>query len=278
VAFGKKQFDVGRPGRHQRMSHNEPPQSLCRPLIVLVLLGAVVGYLESATVVYIRLLYQPIHQRLFPDSAPDDLFPAFSLEQWEREAPPAARSPVLEASRETGTIVAVALVAAATFRTRRRWTAAFFLMAGVSGWSYYLGLKALIGWPHTPSDWDLIFMVPVPSAGPVWAALAGYTAMVGTAGWFFQGELAGRPLHAGRVGWALLLAGATVMAVPFFWDTRRLMSGEYPGPFQAWLLVPGLLLVVARMTFAWRRAETPRQGESTHESQKVGEAGRLAAV
>jgi hypothetical protein len=243
------------------MADREPPRSLCRLLIILVLFGAVVGYLESATVVYIRLLYEPIHQRLFPDRAPDDLFPAISFEQWEREAPPVARSPLLEASREIGTVVAVGLVAAAVFPTRRRWAAAFFLLAGVAGWAYYLGLKVLIGWPHTPSAWDLIFMVPVPSAGPVWAALAGYTAMVAAAAWFFWGEGAGRPLHAGRAGWTLLLAGAVVMAAPFFWDSRRLLAGDYPGPFQTWLLIAGLLLVLAGMTFAWRAGRTSWAGQ-----------------
>ncbi|MFO0970219.1 MAG: hypothetical protein U0793_32110 [Gemmataceae bacterium] len=258
------------------MPGKEPPRPLRRPLIILVLFGAVVGYLESATVVYIRLLYQPIHQRLFPDSAPDDLFPAFSLEQWEREAPPAARSPVLEASRETGTVVAVALVAAVAFPTRRCWAAAFFLVAGVSGWSYYLGLKALIGWPHTPYDWDLIFMVPVPSAGPVWAALTGYAAMVAVAAWFFWGEAASRPLHAGFVGWASLLAGTVVTAAPFFWDSRRLMAGDYPGPFQAWLLAPGLILILLGMTFACRRGR--RLGRAKSSDDSVSAAKGLGAV
>ncbi len=243
------------------MPDTERTRSLGRPLLMLLLFGAVVGYIESATVVYIRLLYEPIHQRLFPDRAPDDLFPSFSFEQWEREAPPYARSPLLEASREVGTVVAVALVAAAVFPTRRRWAAAFFLLAGVSGWSYYLGLKALIGWPHTPADWDLIFMVPVPSAAPVWAALAVYTVMAAAAVWFWCGEAAGRPQHAGRVGWALLLAGSVVTAVPFYWDTRRLIAGEYPGPFPGWMLAPGFLLILAGMVYAWRRGAGPAREE-----------------
>jgi hypothetical protein len=36
---------------------------------------------EAAAVVYIRVMYDPIQQRLFPDRPPGDLFLLYSIEQ-----------------------------------------------------------------------------------------------------------------------------------------------------------------------------------------------------
>jgi hypothetical protein len=226
---------------------------MSRILVILVLFGVVVGYVEAATVVYIRIMYEPMHRRVFPDRAPDDLFPAFSFEQWAREAPAYVQSPVMEVVREIGTVLGLALVGLLVAPTLRRWSATVFLLLGVTGWSFYLSLKALMGWPHSLSDWDVIFLVPLPWVGPVWAALAAYTAMTAAAGWFFWSEAAGRPLRAGPVGWLFLLAGSLVMAVPFCWDYQHIAAGGYPRPFNAGLLAAGLLLVLTGLIIAWRR-------------------------
>jgi hypothetical protein len=234
---------------------------MSRLLVILVLFGVVVGYLEAATVVYIRVMYEPMHKRLFPDRAPDDLFPAFSFEQWAREAPAYVRSPVMEVVREIGTVLALALVALAVAPTVRRWAATVFLLLGVTGWSFYLWLKVLMGWPHSLSDWDVIFIVPLPWVGPVWAPLAAYTAMAAAPGWFFWSEAVGRPLRAGPVGWLLLLAGGLVMMAPFCWDYQHLASGGYPRAFNGAVLAAGLLLVFAGLVFAWRRGAKMRPRE-----------------
>lgn len=241
----------------------EPSRPMSRLLVILVLFGVVLGYCEAATVVYIRIMYEPMHKRVFPDRAPDDLFPAFSFEQWAHEAPAYAQSPVLEVAREIGTVLGLVLVALAVSPTFRLWTATVFLLLGVTGWSFYFWLKVLMGWPHSPSDWDLIFIVPLPWVGPVWAALAAYTAMVVATGWFFWSEAAGRPLRAGPVGWLLLLTGSLVTAVPFCWDYQHIVAGGYPRPFNTALLAVGLLLVFMGLIFAWRRGAKgwPREKE-----------------
>jgi hypothetical protein len=225
-----------------------------RALILLSLFAIVTGYIEAAAVAYIRSIYEPIHARLFPERDPDDLLPLFTFEQWREQAPPYLRSPVLEIVRETATVVALVLVALATTPTLRRWPATFFLMLGISGWSYYLSLKALIGWPHSLEDWDLIFMVPLPWVGTVWAALVCYTAMIVAAAWFFGAEATGRPLRSGPFGWLLLLTGSLVTAAPFCWDVQHIVSGGYPRPFNGLVLAAGLALVLAGLLYAWKRS------------------------
>jgi hypothetical protein len=224
-----------------------------RLLVILTLYAFITGYLEAATVTYTRVTYEAMHFRLFPDREPDDLMPLFSFEQWEKVAPAYLRSPLLEIFRETGTVVALGLVTLLVASTFRLWMATFFLMLGISGWSYYLWLKVMTGWPHTLSDWDLIFMVPIPMVSPVWAALVAYTVMLACAGWFFWSEAIGRPLHAGRVGWLLLVSGSIVAMTPFYWDVQHLLAGGYPRPFNAWVLAAGLLMVVGVLIYAGRR-------------------------
>jgi hypothetical protein len=65
------------------MPHPPRPNSeLRRVLTVLIVFGIVYGYVEAAAVVYIRIMMDPIHHRIFPTSAADDLFPLPSFEQW----------------------------------------------------------------------------------------------------------------------------------------------------------------------------------------------------
>jgi len=209
----------------------DPVRTTRRWLVSLVLFSVVIGFCEAATVTYIRIMYEPIHQRLHPDRAPDDLFPLLNSEQWATEAPPPARSPFLEVTREIATILGVVFVARAVMPTFRLGMAISFLMLGVIGWTYYLWLKLLTGWPHAVTDWDMIFLLPLPWIGPVWAALASYTAMIAACAWFFWAEAVGRPLHAGRVGWLLLAAGSLVTALPFWLDLQHIASGGYPRSF-----------------------------------------------
>jgi hypothetical protein len=223
-------------------------------VVIPVLFGIVFGYLEAATVVYIRLVYEPIHQRLFPEREADDLFPLFSFEQWAREGPACLQTPALEVGRELGTVAAVALVALAVGQSYRQWAASFFLALGVWVWSYYGWLKVMVGWPHSLSDWDLIFAAPLPWVGPVGAALTVGATMVVTSGCFVWKEVAGQPLKAGRWGWLALGGGSLTLTGAFWWDYRNVLASQYPQPFNWILLVAGLSLVLLGMVMAWLRS------------------------
>jgi hypothetical protein len=207
---------------------------------VLTLFGAVFGYVEAAAVVYIRVMYEPIHRRLFPDRAPDDLFPLFSFEQWAREGPAYAQGPGLKVGRELGTVLLVALVAWGVSRTVRHWFASFVLAFGLWDLSYYLWLKVPIGWPHSLLDWDLLFLVPLPWVGPVLAPPVVATAMAAAGGAFFWREAAGRPMRPRPLHWAAVLAGGLTIGAAFCWDFRNILADGPPNPFNWPLLVLGL--------------------------------------
>jgi hypothetical protein len=210
-----------------------------RAVVILVLFGVVFGYVEAAAVVFLRSVYEPIHLRLYPDRARDDLFPLLTLEQWAKEGPP-HMGPVMEVGRELGTLVVVALVAAALAREVRLWFAGFALAFGVWDVCYYPWLALMTGWPRSLADWDLLFAVPVPWVGPVWSALAVAATMIATGLVFFWCEAVGRPMRPRAIHWATVLLGAVVVLVAFWWDWRAMLAGGYPEWFNWPLLVVGL--------------------------------------
>ena len=77
-----------------------------------------------------------------------------------------------EMLREAATLVmlaAVGWIAGGTWQGR----CGYFLLAfGIWDTFYYVFLAALTGWPRSPLDWDVLFLVPVPWWGPVWSPVS----------------------------------------------------------------------------------------------------------
>jgi len=78
----------------------------------------------------------------------------------------------IELGREVATLVmlaAVGALAGVTLRTRLAYLAIAF---GVWDIFYYLFLKVMYGWPRSPFDWDILFLLPLPWWGPVIAPVS----------------------------------------------------------------------------------------------------------
>src|SRR5262249_41148126 len=148
----------------------------------LVLFGTSFGYVEAAVVVYLRAHYEALHQRLHPERTPGDYFPILTLEQLHAAGPEYARFLYTELVREVATMLMLAAVSICVAGNFRQWLAAFMVAFGVWDLAYYLSLTLLIGWPDSLFDWDLLFLLPVPWAGPVWAPVAVALVMVGAGG------------------------------------------------------------------------------------------------
>jgi hypothetical protein len=108
------------------------------------------AFLESAVVVYLRALY-------YPEGFGFPLVPM---------------DPALvatEMGREFATLVM--LLAPAALVTRRALERFAWFCIGFGIWDifYYVWLKVLLGWPASLAEPDLLFLLPVPWVGPVWA-------------------------------------------------------------------------------------------------------------
>ncbi len=116
------------------------------------------------------------------------------------------------------------------------------LLFGVADVSYYLSLRVLIGWPHSLSDWDLIFVAPVPWVGPVWAPLLVSAAMIAAVGIFFYCEASSRPMKPRTGHWAAVWLGGLIIILAFWWDFRNMMTNGVPEEFNWTLLLFGLFI------------------------------------
>ncbi len=125
---------------------------MLKQLFWLLIWGIVFGYIEAAVVVYLREIYYP----------EGFAFPLVRIED---------RILFTELVREAATLLLIwATVSLAYNRLQSRF-AAFFLLFGLWDIFYYIFLKLLLHWPESINTWDILFLIPAPWIGPVWAPI-----------------------------------------------------------------------------------------------------------
>jgi hypothetical protein len=133
-----------------------------------------------------------------------------------------------EVVREAATLVMILMVGILAGRTwRARWGYAA-LAFGIWDIFYYVFLKVLTSWPRTLLDWDILFLIPLPWWGPVWApaAIAALMVVWGTLVTHFEDQPAIRV-----VGWKSMGAcflGMLLAPTLFMVDAYRVAGqGEH---------------------------------------------------
>ena len=123
----------------------------------------------------------------------------------------------IELAREAATLAMLGAVAWLAGRERRSRFGYFVLAFGVWDIGYYLFLAPMSGWPRSPLDWDVLFLIPLPWWGPVLAPVSIAALMIAGGTLLSQFRRDGRapwprrwPLAAGAAG--VLLALYTFMA------------------------------------------------------------------
>jgi len=210
-----------------------------RATAALLLFGVSFGYVEAAVVDYLEALNQPVRERFHPARGRDDLFPLLTLEQVRAAGPDELRLLQAELAREAATLVMLGAVALAVAGGGAAWLAAFMIAFGVWDISFYAFLKVLLHWPQSLLTWDLLFLLPVPWAGPVLAPVLVALSMIGMGFVILRRKWAGRPVSLGRHHWLGIIAGALIVVLAFTWDFRNLTAGGMPNPFNWPLFVLG---------------------------------------
>ncbi|HEY6390528.1 MAG TPA: hypothetical protein VIX89_04580 [Bryobacteraceae bacterium] len=230
-----------------------------RIVAALLLFGISFGYLEAAVVVYLRAIYDPIRQRIHPERNPGDLFPMITPDQLLAAGPENERRLVIELGREAATIAMLAGFALAAGRNLNERMAAFAAVFGLWDISFYAFLKVMIHWPESLNTWDILFLVPLPWIGPVWApVLVSATLIVCGLISLGRGGVPARLPH-----WLTMIAGGLVVILSFVWDFRNTAAGGLPNPFNWPLFLAGEALgltgfLAALRTPGSRESRTPR--------------------
>lgn len=220
-----------------------------RTVLALLLFGTAFGYLEAAVVSYLRALHEPARQQFYPGRPAGELFPLLTLDQLHAARGGQDRILPVEVGREASTVLMLAAVALAVAENAAEWAAAFVIAFGVWDITFYLFLKALLGWPASLLTWDILFLIPVPWVGPVLAPVLVSAAMVGAGIWHLRRTAQSRPIHIGAWHWIGILGGAGVILMSFMLDYRNVMSAGMPHPFNWALFVMGLATGV--VSYGW---------------------------
>ncbi len=177
-----------------------------RAFIWMTVFYAAMAYLESAVVVYLRALYYP--------------------EGFEFPLVPMDRSLVTtEVWREAATIIMLLAPAAILTRSRMERFAWFCFGFGVWDIFYYVWLKALLGWPSSLLSRDLLFLIPVPWVGPVWAPCAISLGLIALSAVILRGRSVSSNYRMDAWTWALLVGGALLFIVSFTLDPLARVEG-----------------------------------------------------
>lgn len=196
--------------------------------------GLAMGWFEAAVVVYLRELYYPDGFR-FPIVIAPRLVAA------------------VEIAREAASLLMLAAVARLAGRHFLERFAAFMLGFGVWDIFYYVFLRLILGWPESLATWDILFLIPLPWVGPVWAPLLVALALVAAGSRVLLTPQ--RPRRLSARDWLVEIAAGLLIVASFLWDWRVVPEGRLPGPFAAWLFWPGLLLGVGWFVAMERRGE-----------------------
>jgi len=182
------------------------------------------AYMESAVVVYLQRALGVTPEGLFP------------LQKAETVGNLAA----IEVGREFATLV---MLAAVGWFLGRRWVDRLAWMSvafGVWDIGYYLWLWAFVGWPHSPATWDVLFLIPVPWAGPVWAPVAVSVALIGFGLAAARRTGAGQIPQVGPVRGTAAVGGGILVVASFAANAPALLSGGLPGWFPWPIFVAGM--------------------------------------
>ena len=201
---------------------------------VLVAYAVAMAFLESAVVVYLQRALGIDPRALFP----------------VRDPVATGDLALIEAGREAATLVMLAAVGWLAGRSgleRLAWTAVAF---GTWDILYYAWLWAFIGWPPSLDAWDLLFLIPAPWAGPVWAPVAVSLALVGFGLAAARQQRAGRPVRAGRAQVAAGIAGGLIVVLAFCWNAPVVLDGGVPTAFPWPVFAVGMALAAWGATTA----------------------------
>jgi hypothetical protein len=176
-------------------------------LPVVVIFAMAMAWVESAVVYYLRTHID----RIVPYQ-PDPL-------------PIVGGLGTVELARELATLImlfTVGWLAGKNLRARVGYMAIAF---GIWDIFYYVFLKLMCDWPKSLADWDILFLIPLPWWGPVWAPVSIAALMIL---WGILASQFERPGHGWLSNWRVWILNFTGMALAlyvFMADALRVSDG-----------------------------------------------------
>jgi hypothetical protein len=171
------------------------------------------------------------------------------IEPYQPNPLPIAAVGDVELWREAATLIMIAMVGLLAGRTWRRRAGYAAIAFGAWDIFYYLFLHLMTGWPRTPLDWDILFLLPLPWWGPVLAPASIALVMIvwGTLATQSDERPSGArwPLALGSIGCVVALALFMIDAWRALPHGREAVLEALPTAFNWPLFFAALLLIAS---------------------------------
>ncbi len=196
--------------------------SVTKQLFWLIVWGVAFAYIEASVVVYLRKIYYP----------EGFAFPLVITE---------TRTIVVEIVREAVTLIILWATAELAYRRAQSKMAAFMMLFGTWDIFYYLFLKLVLNWPEGLQSWDILFLIPLPWVGPVWAPVVVSLGLVYAGIAILVGNAQGRYLHFGGKFIWLEITAATLIILSFLIPGQVVTDQSVPSHFPSYLFWLGFI-------------------------------------
>ncbi len=213
------------------LSNTHPPNKI---LLLVTIFSIAMGFMESAVVVYLREIYYPNGFQ----------FPMVSLKNVII---------ITEIIRETATIIMLVAIGLLAGKTKSSRFAYFLLSFAIWDLVYYVFLKAIIGWPQSIFEWDILFLIPLPWVSPVLAPCLVAITMLILGLLIIQTENAGILIHLSTKVILTLIIGSLVIIFSFMrcylgymksTSTDEILTGFVPQSFDWHVFFAGLAIII----------------------------------
>jgi hypothetical protein len=207
--------------------------------------GVAFAFVESSVVVYLRAIYYP----------EGFAFPLRLINQ---------QHVLVELAREFSTIAMLAAVG--LIAGKRGWERFAYFVVGFGVWDifYYIWLKVVLDWPSSITEWDVLFLIPLPWIGPVLAPVAISLLMIGCGIVIVHRLDTGKSFRPGIRSWVLAILATILILFSFMADTGATLHSQVPEPYGYSFLVVGLVLYSLSLFLACT-PPPPLQSSSSHE-------------
>ncbi len=195
---------------------------MTKQLFLLMVWGVVFGYMEAAVVVYLREIYYP----------EGFAFPLVTIQD---------HIILTEMLREAATLLIIWATACLAYKRLQSRVAAFVVLFGIWDIFYYIFLKLLLNWPGSLDTWDILFLIPAPWIGPIWAPVLISVGFIYAGIAILVRNHQDHFFHFGKEFILFELIAALLIIVSFLIPGSSVIEQSLPTHFPWYLFLTGLL-------------------------------------